>query len=420
MSKALEIKKLIVNCMRGKSFTIDFLDHTAILGTNGAGKGTILEAISWVLTGTPMYGDKISLFTKGDSFVSVTAHLSKDGKLYEVTRELKKTSSGSTSQIRVDHMQASQSDIDDILEMSQKCAKASVFPRTFITSERADKLKLLLSLSDKLLDSPTEQVPFTEYSSVLKEYSNMASSAEGVYKSLMEDIDTHKALLHKFEAYDREVSKSFFGSITAFVSKRIKKVFDDYGASGFFDAEEFGTLEKYLSIGNAEEVKRKIEELETLGDASAEIIDVATKNLTKVNAAVFDELARISDVFKTYGIDIEISKDENKVSLASVSYNGIQLAALSGKEQAEVSAAVHSAICNLVGIETPLFIENGESVVGESELQKILAGANQTIVCYVSDTPLAIDNGDGTCTVISTEQVICRSKLWQSRTVNFV
>lgn len=407
--------------MRGKSFTVNFNDYTAILGTNGAGKGTVLEAMSWVLTGSSIYGDKTSLFSKGDSFTSVTAFLLKDGKQFEVTRELKKTSSGASSQIRIDHKESTQGDIESLLGTSQKCIKSAIFPRTFITSEKTDKMKVLLSLTDELLDGTTKQVPFTEYASVIKEYKDMATSAQGMYNHLNEEIAEAKAFQLKFESYDDIVAKKFFGSVSDFVSDAIQKIFNDYKSTGNFDFDELAALRKYLEIGSAEEVSKQVQELEKVQDGAYDVIDAAAKSLAKTNHTVMAELGKIANVFKTYGIEVEIISDKDKISIASVSYNGIQLAALSGKEQVETAAAVHNAICSLLDTELPIFIENGESVVGEDTLMDILSGINQSIVCYVSDTPLAIDNGDGaTCTAIHTNKVVNRSKLWQVRIVNFV
>lgn len=422
MSKTLKIMKLIVNSMRGKSFTIDFNDnYTAILGTNGAGKGTVLEALSWVLTGTSVYGDKVSLISKGDSFTSVTAQLLKDGRNIEVTRELKRTSSGTSAQIRVDHIQATQAEIDDMIGVSSKILKSIIFPKTFLAAEKAEKMKILLGLSDKTLKTPTDDVPFDEYASVIKEYKDMSTSAQSLYNQLVAEIDEKKALKSRFETYDVLVSKKFFGSISDFVSDGIQKIFDTYRTIGVLDMDELSALKKYLEIGSSEALSVEIEELEKHQDEAYDIIDAASKEIGKTNTAVADELQRISNIFGLHGLIVETSKDKDKVSLASLSYNGIQLAALSGKEQVETSAAVHDAMCSLIDAEFPIFIENGESVVGEDKLEAILSGVNQAIVCYVSDTPLAIDNGDGkTCTAICTNQTVNRSKLWQVRIVNFV
>ena len=400
------LSRAVIGAAKGRSVDISFKeDKTVLLGPNDCGKSSILESICWAISGSPLYGDKNSIISLGDSAATVTLYLRKmeDGKESILLRSLKKTATGTTGGIRLNHLKATEDEVQSFFKGDSKVLKASMFPQSFLGLSCSEQQKILLASDEEDLEKSlkeTEKVISELYSEI----------EECQYTKFQE-------LIPIFEEFDKEVKKTYLGNITRFLAAKASEAF----TGGAVNQQLLNALAQYSVIGSSEDLKMKLKTIEDAIENCQASIEANSKRREYLVNKINSTLIAYQRKLNFHGINMTLEEKNSLLKNTGISYKGLPLAACSGKERIEAAIKISTAISETCAINIPIFVDNCESIVSDAELSCLIPSERQAILIYAADTEeLCVDNDDGyTATSIKTNTIVPRSPLHKVRTVAF-
>lgn len=149
------IRRLVISGLKcfGNAQTFDFGETTFITGRNGSGKSSIADAIAFLITGQPFFGDQSSDRLRNPDFDSVDVSMEftdDEGASHTLYRSRK----NSKMSVSLDGYPVKQADLNEIF--GERDVFLSIFNPLYFIEELADNGKALL---EKLLPPvPHEQV----------------------------------------------------------------------------------------------------------------------------------------------------------------------------------------------------------------------------------------------------------------------
>ncbi|MBI4039993.1 SMC family ATPase, partial [Candidatus Daviesbacteria bacterium] len=285
-----------------------------ISGSNGAGKSSLLDAITWCIWGSSRAGDSAdSLIRLGQNQMAVEFSFKLDGHEYIIKRARSKKSGGQTalelwsgsalsSQVNLTEgtIKATQQKIIDLLHLNYDTFTNSSFLRQnhadeFTTKGPTDRKKILADILgldhyDKLEEKAKEKA---------KEIHNQIELL--TYKL----TETEAELLHKDEnlSQKNEAEKrlSVLESALTSVEKELKVLQEQKTTLASADSQRQQLDKTY------QDLKRELDEITTLGKTLAESIKIKTSQLEELPQV----MAKLSE-FK----DLQSQVDELNVKKA--------------------------------------------------------------------------------------------------------
>lgn len=415
----VRFSKLDLVSFKGKTSTITFRDEvTEIYGRNGEGKSSIADAIAFILSGSPINGEKGDVITQKDSFARATLYVTiGDSPECIITREIKKTNSGASSTLRINHVERTQADLNSMFgDISPKTLVAMIFPNSFMFSTKAVKQDILLS-SSKMTFKKIVGVtaPISSALTEIKELDNTISA-------LIEEIEA--CPLKRFIDFE-SIAESFDLALNGYpdwetfcqgeTSKAVNEIIKSSTGESY---SAMNDLMEYIKLH-----KNKDERMDLIEEYAEEVkkLTTAQKNLERAKSDIQDLVAQClkksSEVFKLFGVSVVLEKETSKStkSVIDVYYNSLPIENCSTSEQIKTGVNISLSLQSMAGLSLPVIVDNAESIVGSLPVPK----GHQALAFFVSDMPLSIGMDDVTAQVIETENVIPRTPVWKIRTVTF-
>lgn len=402
-----DLARQSISSVKGQVINIEYnSDKTCFVGRNNSGKSTIVETLCWAMTGTPLYGDKPSIITNGDvSAMTTLTFMTEGGVEKSLNRSIKRTSTGTSGSVRMNHVKATEEQVAEFFHVSGKTLKSVIFPQYFFGLSTSDQQKTLMGTDDTDWDKCLKEVEkeLEEYSAQMEEYSSK--------------FRTYNNIISYFKDFDIEVKKKHFGNVSKFLKAKASEIFAAYPP----DMEMLSALTQYAEIGSHETLESEMEVLENLLDDISIFVSKADARKSDIIQKMNDHMTACKYELEKYGIHMDMEDKKGIFKATGFSYKGLPLAACSGKEKIEACIAISNYITSEIGINLPMVLDGCESIVGDELMDAMLPEDRQAILFYAADCSLGMDNGDGkTMTEIHTGTVVPRTPLFRVRSVNIV
>ena len=384
----IQVETLTATC-RSRIIPIVLPHKAEILGRNSSGKSLLADALVWGLTGSPINGDVSQLVGVGDSASRVEMNITIDGAKALVIRELKKNLSGTSSVLRINHIQNPTNGISAMLGLTPKALSAMLCPQSFFFMSKGDKEAVMLSLSRKKVPYNGGALEMIDVPKEIKSLEKTAAAMElEISSQNLEAMINFDKSVEKFDTLFEKHSKNW-NTLRSEISSFAANAFQgdptadiDFYAFCRYCEQQMDAEARSAAIASAED---------TVMEMSSKLKEVRQK-IETLSTALKDALTEIAEVITSYGIEVSLEKEttKGKSSVVDMWYRDIPIETCSRSEQVFAALALAEAFQEISGHTTPIIIDNAECVVGNIEAD------TQLILFYALDMPLSVAIDDAT------------------------
>lgn len=388
--------KSLSGIIRARKFEFDFTDKTQILGGGSSGKSTLLDAISWVLSGSPA---GIKFVGIGDTSANVTLEVEIDGKLIKLTRTVSVRPSGVSTNLRVNNLNEGLGAVEKKLGLTGKAIKSMLNPMGFIMGTKSVRDEILLSFSTKSIILDGQEVKASEASKMIaiqkKTIDEVVAQRTGYYdeKAKLEMPDWFYDMLE--ECGD---------NWNVLLKNKLMEVAETGNTSVMNSFYRFCT-EKMGRKSREEETERYEQSIKL---CSAQI-EYLMDNIKKLEALREDAITEVADKLIAYGLDIG-----NKGELLWMGTMPIDVC--SSSEQLNAALAFSVAAAKITGVSLPIIIDGIERFEADLDAYDVQLITTE----LVPGMELSIARNDETAVAISDGKILRREKLSKVRKVVYV
>jgi len=405
----LEVTSInMINFKTPGSLTIKLSDYTEIIGDNGAGKTTILDAIAFCFKGKDSFGNKIDFITKGQDMATVTLFLSNgSGTIHKLTRTAKVTPAGNIStSVTFDYQKIKDKDLN---ELFNEDLTLSILNPTYFTDLSPIKGRgLLAAVMDVSVEATFKKnrsdLAFTRRErEILDSVISGQTNIEDILKLESKMKDELKDLLKDVEELMYEIA--ILKSATVEEIAKVRGIKEEIELMEL-DEKSKNLLTKIIE-SNFTQIDRQV--------------DISEKGKILKETRIAAEIKKkqiyfAREFFKRYLLDIEVKANsalkntsvelinvlekEDKVSgekvieykeVFKVYHKGLHIKNCSMSERIRACIEIADTLCSQTGISLPTFIDNAESI-GDIEMPIFL---NQLVsLTFHKDLPLSFIEKD--------------------------
>ncbi len=378
---------------------IDFDDTSEIIGKNGAGKSTILDAIAFVFCYTDAFGNsntKVAFSKAGEidteTYVEIVAKVDNIEKVFKRTFSVTKTGK-QTSSLYVDHRDIKSTewkkswDKDIFLSLinpkyisSLSASQVKALLIKFVEMKGISTTDILSSMSEEAFDALIEELEEQDIETVKTHYEAEIKQNNALIKDLKAEIKK-LSLVDKYEMPEDEFN---INGIVYTESAAFETVMDEYAADPseknktmvkvFMEqkAHRAGLLERFAMYNKAQsDIKDNEDDIAKLEDENKDI----EKKISYVEEFYETVLSEIG--IEKRVPDIKFSfKDALGESDFQILYKDVPLKECSFAEQVKAGIQLSDYLMEYIGLSYPMFIDNAECI---TELPTMIGSYRQMV-----------------------------------------
>jgi hypothetical protein len=331
---------------------------TVIVGRNGTGKSTTLNAITWAIMGLDLYGNRIDPFQmSGPPTTWVKLETTMDGKPTIIRRIIQEKPNGKT-----------ETTVNLKLDVDKELFYSLINPRYF-QSRDPKEIKAIIAKAVQLPTSMMESGMSHDIISAASEYVHSCSYEkivaveEGIKAVSAKIKELEKgSLIHQGKIEGVDTIRQIFAENEISVSEEVSEALD-------------------MTVDGA---KALIE----INNGSIEQQKAISKKLNAYRTSAYEALAtELNSMMK----DVQIMLNENGKEVFIVTYKGKNVRACSNSEQLLAGLELVNALAEATGFEYPVLVDNAECIlnIDPSDYPNI----HQFIFAVVADENLSIWDG---------------------------
>lgn len=380
---------------------IDFDDTSEIIGQNGAGKSTILDAVAFVFCYTDAFGNansKVAFSKAGEisteTFVEIEARVDNINTVFK--RMFNVTATGKqTSTLFVDHREIKSTewkklwDKDVFLSLinpkylsSLSISAAKALLIKFISMKGISTEDILSSMSEEAFNALIDELEEQDIETVREHFEDNIKQNKDMIKELKAEIKKLKMV----DAYEMPADEYNIKGILYTESAAFETVMDEYSNN---PSEANKNLVKLFMEQKAQRAQA-IERFGMYNNALTKIAEneADIEKLTEENKDIEKNLNYVEEFYETILSEIGIEKRVPDITFSfkdalgntdfQILYKGVPLKECSFAEQVKAGIQLSDYLMEYIGISYPMFIDNAECI---TELPKLI-GTNRQLVSF--------------------------------------
>jgi energy-coupling factor transporter ATP-binding protein EcfA2 len=375
--KEFRIEKLETSAFKSlEKINVDLDKVTYIVARNGAGKSSILNALTWAATGYDVFGNRIDPFMIGGPFTTwVKIETIIDGKPVTLRRIIQLKNKGKTE---------TQTNVS--LEFDKELFYSLVNPR-YVQSLDPKGIKNVIAKAIRMPVSILEMGIEDELCKIATPYTGFDS-----YEKIVAVEDGIKAISSEIKKLEEEII-GCTGKINA-----IEMLFQLYSDNGKEIDEEALELHRLVSDDARSIIELRRKEVEQKKEIS--------KQLSAYRTAAYEVLA---EELNTNLKKVKIKLLENGKETFILTYDGKNVRACSNSEQLLAGLEIIDALSDATDMRYPCLVDNAEAIINIDTDN--YPHINQFVFAVVADENLSTwDEGTEVLTEISTGKLMPRSR----------
>lgn len=414
----ISINKLIIHEFLGVDGEkeINFDNITEIIGDNGVGKTTVMDAIAFAFVGTDAFGsDKNRKFlntTKGGDLTFIEVEYTDCGRKNTLKRIVKYSKKGSAStSIFFNHKEFGTTSFSEYFD---KDVFLSILNPKYLTNLDAKSVKSLLlkyqemkgfnnmevlskmdvedmELLDELITKTSNTSEIKDMiATESKELREQKKNAEA-FVSVVENKEVKEEQIYKYV-----INGHVFETEDLALDYCVDNLAADPSAKNVANMQEFICLKeaRAKSMARIEDRKKELEMAEKMKDKIDELTEKIKSNEKIVKALDAFDNKVIENLSLNKHSNLECSfKNEYGKEVFEVKYNGVKISSCSFAEQIKGGLELADYISDTLNISLPVVVDNAECITALPTLKKIkqivslTVVKGQTLASYEGDTP---------------------------------
>lgn len=378
---------------------IDFNDTSEIIGRNGAGKSTILDAIAFVFCYTDAFGNtntKVAFSKAGEiateTYVEIVARVDNIDTVFKRVFSVTKTGK-QTSTLFVDHREIKSTewkklwDKDVFLSLinpkyisSLTISQAKALLLKFVSMKGISTTDILSSMSEEAFDALIEELEEQDIETVKEHFESDVKQNKDIIKELKAEVKKLKLV----DKVDRPEDEYILNGLIYTESAAFETVMDAYGSN---PNKENKDLVKLFMEQKAHRAAL-LEQFGMYNKAQITIADdeVKIEELNEDIKAIEKNLSYVDEFYETILSEIGIEKKVPDIKLSfknalgepefQILYKDVPLRECSFAEQVKAGIQLSDYLMEYVGLSYPMFIDNAECI---TELPPLIGKFRQMV-----------------------------------------